>query len=485
MANPLAALKVLLPKRSNPKGTANTSTYNPSNPNTVLTVPTYRDHLTDLFDSRASLDSRSLIKELFKHDPDMSVAVNSYLTMANTQPVFLVKDAQNQIDVQGQQILNTLLVALTSRVDYSKGFKLVQTLRSITEELRYMLLLRGGLGAELVISKEFLPAEFRIVDMASVEWYEKTPGSLVPAQTTPDGKEISLDIPTFFVSFYHRDPTSAYTISPFVSAINTIAARQQVINDLYRIMRLTGYPRMDVKVMEEVLIKNAPADVNADPKKKRDYLNTRLNEISQMVTTLRPDQAFIHYDSVEPRIMNEKAPGMAINIDSVISALNAQNQAGLRSMATILGRGESGVNTASVEARIFSMNAEELNQPIADLLSQAFTLAIRLQGSQSRVEVSFLPPELRPETELEAQYSLRQARLLQDLSYGIITDEEYHLKMYHRLPPQGAPKLSGTGFYQGGQGIDPSKASPNSDPLGRSLVPEGGNNGPKDNKVKK
>lgn len=90
---------------------------------------------------------------------------------------------------------------------------------------------------------------------------------------------------------------------------------------------------------------------------------------------------------------------------------------------------------------------------------------------------------MRPDTELEPQLVVRQSRLLQDLSLGIITDEEYHLKMYNRLPPPSAPKLSGTGFNSK-QETKAADVSPNSDPLGRAVSPEGSKVA-KDNKVKR
>ena len=72
---------------------------------------------------------------------------------------------------------------------------------------------------------------------------------------------------------------------------------------------------------------------------------------------------------------------------------------------------------------------------------------------------------------------MRAARLKADLSLGLITDDEYHLQMYGRLAPDSAPVLQGTGFdlpagpsplAENAQNI-----SPNSDPLGRSVTPDG------------
>lgn len=497
MANPIAsaaksllgsALQIVLPKgKPAEAGTAVTNTYNASAVDQVLGAPDYRSHLKNLFDTRQAENSQDLMRELFKQDPDVSAAVFAYLTVADTQPVFLVKTPDGQLDPAGQQTLQNLLTVLTTRMDYSTGFLRKPSMRAICEELRYMLLLRGGIAAELVVNKEFFPTELRQVDTATLEWKEPSPGRYVPEQKPAGGgNNISLDIPTFFVSFFRRDPTNIYTESTFVSAINTIAARQQVINDLYRIMQMTGYPRMEVTVLEEVILKNCPADIKTDEAKKTRYVNTVIAQIQAAVTSLRPDQAFVHTDSVQPGIMNERAPGMAIDINSVIGVLNAQNQAALKTMATVIGRGESGVNTASVEARVFSMNAEAVNGPIAELLSGLLTLGLRFHGSLSMVECYFRPVEMRSDLELEPQYTMRASRLMTDLSLGLITDAEYTLEMYGRLPLPGATPLSGTGFMQSNPAsVDTEKVSPNSDPLGRSIAPEGGTKAARSGATKK
>jgi len=471
MPNPLSSLlKIVLPsKKANEKGTGFTPTYNAASPNTTLSVPQYREHLTDIFDTRTVTDSRALLKELFKHDPDVSAAVHAYLTVADTDPYYRVVDEEGNIDHDGMKLLDGVLYALTTRLDYSKGFQYRPSLRTIAENMRYMLLLRGGIGAELVVNKQMLPNEVRNVDLATVEWKETVPGKLQPIQKV-GGKEINLDIPSFFVAFFRRDPTSIYPYSHFVAAINTIAARQQVINALYRIMTVTGFPRVTVSVVEEVLRKVAPADAKADENKMREWMNQRLAEIGSQVNNLRPDSALVHFDSVEPKIINDKNPAAALDVSKIIETLNAANQAALKVMSTVIGRGDSGVNTASVEARIFSMSAEALNGPIAEILSQIFTLALRLHGHLGHVEVGFDKVDLRPDLELEPQRTMKQARLLELLSLGIISDDDFHFEVFGRYRPDSAPELSGTGFMTKSAGVDASNVSPNGDPLGRSVA---------------
>lgn len=466
----LSKLKVIVPNRFKPKGSTQTATYNAENNTEVLSLPDYREHLEDIYSTRTSDTSQEIILKLVKSDPDASAALGAYLTTAGSSvPYIIVKDPDGAIDRDGAKIVNELIEALETRRDYSKGYLRRKTLRELSEEFRYMLLARGGIGCETVFGDQLELTELRNIDMASIRWQEKEPGKMVPWQDQGGGDPIKMDIPSFFVAWYRKSPVEAYGHSPFISAINTMAARQQVINDLYRIMQVTGFPRIAIKVLEEVLVKNAPADVKADPQKMRTYISQRRQDIGSAFATLRPDQAMVHTDSAEVSMLNEKNPATGIKIQEVIDTLNAQNQAGLKTMATVLGRGESGVNTATVEANLFAKNADSLNEPIGEILGSMLTMALRLQGSESRVIVRFPNIDLRSELELEAQLNLKSNRLRTDLSDGLITDDDYHIAMYRRIRPDAVPELSGTGFVGGAMEVDAEKVSPNSDPQGRSV----------------
>lgn len=465
-------MQIVLPKKKgNPTGTAYTNTFNPTQVNSVIGAPRYRDHLTDLFSTRTSQDSRALLKDLFKFDPDVSASVHAFLTVANTKPRFFVYNVNGELDRAGMVALEQILSGLTKRFDYSEGFKFTKSLQQIADECKYMILLTGGCSAELVFNKLLQPAEIRQVDLTKVEWFETAPGVYKPQQRT-DGAQnpISLDIPNYFVKFYRQNPTEAYGQSVFVSAINTIASRQQVVNDIYRIMNKVGYPRLEVTVIEEILMKNAPADVKANPTELAVWKNTKMAEISAAVANIRPDDVFVHSDTIETGVMNEKGPSGSMDATAIIEILNAQNQAALKTMATVIGRGKAGTNTASVESRIFSMTADSLNAPVADLFSDMFSLALQLSGYQGYVECKFEPSELRPETELEPQKTMRQARLLENLSLGLITDDDYHIQMFGTIGSDSAPLLSGTGFMAKTAGVDANNVSPNADPLGRSIT---------------
>lgn len=470
--------KAVLPwRRGKPGGFSTTPTYRPAAPNFRQPMPSGFDHLLDVSQWSRVMPVNQIMSLLVDMDPDVSAAVHAYLTVADTQPVFTIKDIDGAYHNEAYDVLHQMMMLLTYNLNFKEGFNPSPTFRSLCEDMRYMVLLRGGIGAELVTDEKFIPREIRLVDMASLRWYERKPGRLTPEQW-PRGAAhpIDLDIATFFTASYRNNPTSAYSTSPFVAAINTIAARTQVINDLYRIQQMTGWPRLDVTVLETVLLNSAPPLVKADKAKSREWVEARMAEIRAAFGSIKPDEAFVHTDATTVKMVNEKNPANGIDMSEVIKVLNAQNQAGLKTVSTILGRGESGVNTASVESRVFSMHADAINGPVAEILSKLLTCAYQMMGYPVFVEVAFRKAELRPALELEPQLVMRQSRLMDALSRGLITDIEFHMEMFGRPPAPGARELSGTNFLNRVEPTNVSDVSPNSDPLGRSLAPEGSQN---------
>ncbi len=462
-------MQIILPKKKPKKGgTSYTDTYDGSGSVASPPYTAFRQNISDL---RSDNNSKTILTNLFKNDPDVSASLHTYLTIANTDWSFITKNAEGEIDKEGQKITAQTLFALTRITDYSLGFQLKRSLDTILEEMKYTVILHGAVASELVLNKLLNPSDLRNVDVATIEWGEKVNGVYKPVQAPEGGgDDISLDIPTFMYQFYRRNPFEIYPTSMFVSAINTVVARMQMMNDLYTIMQVTGYPRIGLKLVEEIAVKNAPANIKKDPAALRTWLNSILSTEATKFASVAPDQVYAHFDSLQTTVLNGDNSVAELQIEDLMKTLNSQNQAALKVVATVIGRGESGVNTASVEARVFAMSADSLNKPVSDLMAEILTLAIRLQGYDGYVEFWFDKVEMRPKLELEAQKTMRQSRLLTQLSLGLITDNEFHLKMNGRLAAEGVPELSGTGFDA--KVMDTSDVSSNTDPLGRSLTPE-------------
>lgn len=484
----LANLQIILPKKkAKAGGMTATPTYRPNQE--VLSLPRYRDHLSDLFATRSANDSRTLISDLSRHDSDVSGAFFAYQSIAGSASwVIKAYDLQGQLSPEGVKIAHAILERLTTVTDYSLGYSAKASLKQLNDDMRYWTLLRGSPGAELILDKKFEPDTLRLIDIASIEWREKTPGVYKPVQKpTGSNIEINLDIPTFFTARFHQNPTDVYTYSPFVAAINTIAARQQVINELYRITQVVGYPRMDISVLEEVLLKSAPPLLRADHEKTRAFVDTQIQQITSAYQNLTSDQPLIHTDAVKVAMVNDSRPATSLPISNVIDILTEMNMAALKTMPAVVGKSNGNGQVASTEARLFALNCDALNKVLADIWSQGLSLAARLAGFQGRVEFEFEPVELRPVLELEPQKTMKQSRWEQALSRGYVTDEEFHINVFGRPKPDASPELSGTNFIDPAPAasVDAEGVSPNGDPLGRGLAPEGGTKVARSKGVKK
>jgi hypothetical protein len=430
------------------------------------------------------------MNELSRHDPDVSAAFFAYLSIGGSaQYTIKAYDLNNQLDPNGIAMANAVLDQLCTTNDYTQGFSAKQSLNGLNSDLRFWTLLRGSPGVELVLNKQYAPDSLRMVDMGTVYWHELVPGQYKPQQRpTGQGTYIELDIPTFFMTRFAQNPSDIYTYSPFVAAINTITARVQVMNELFRITQIVGYPRMDIEVLEEVLLKSAPPLLRADQDKTRAYVNGQIAAIRQSFAGLRSDEPLVHTDAVKVGMINDSRPATSLPIGNVIDILDEQNQAALKTMPAVIGKGNGSGQVASIEARMFALNCDALNRTVADIWSDILTFATRLAGFQGKIVFEFDPIELRPILELEPQKTMKQSRMLQSLSLGLIDDDTYHLEMFGHPRPQSAPILSGTGFMDAASSqamVDVQSISPNSDPLGRSMAPEGGSKAARSNTVKK
>jgi len=466
----LDAFKILPPK-GNPKKAAVSTTPTFDGTGNALSLPSYREHLEDIFTSRTANNTQELVKTLMYSDPDVSAAANAYLTLADTDYQIHVTDLEGEEDSEGLRDVQKLVTALTTVSDYTLKFQRKKNLKQIATDMKFMLLMRGSISNELVFDKFLQPSEIKHVDTASLRWTETKPNVFKPSQEQQNGDPINLDISNFFYDDYRQNPTEIYSRSPFTAAVNTIAARQQVINDLYRIMQRTGYPRIDIEVAEEVLRKSMPENIKDDPILSKKWMADQINAITAQVNGLRADSALVHTDAFKAGLLNEGGPSKSMDVKAIIEVLNSANQSALKTMATVIGRGDSGINTSTTEARIFAMSSDQLNIPVANILSQMFTYAMRLGGSESIVRVEFKKAEMRPPDELEPQLATKQARFLTLLSYGLISDTQFHREMFGRPKPDGIQDFSGTNFLnpvEAGDGAD-SDISPNADPLGRSV----------------
>jgi hypothetical protein len=186
-------------------------------------------------------------------------------------------------------------------------------------------------------------------------------------------------------------------------------------------------------------------DTLYDQKKLKAALDGFLVGLNDQLNALNPEDAIVAFDLIKIEHLTAGNISVHDSIETHSKILNGQMSAGLHVLPAILGRGES-QTTASTETVLFLKIVESLQGRLNELYSYLFTLAARLQGHDVTVSFAYKKPSLRPGTEEETFLAVRQSRILEQLSLGLISDEEASIQLTGDLPSGNFTPLSGTGF---------------------------------------
>ena len=424
-------------------------------------TPEFFNPYYDTSNIRSSGTVEDILINAQKHDPDVSQAVWAVTRFASTDIDILFMDDKGNFDAtktsEFQLFLDSAWLTGVNTPDINE----------LADNIIMQLFMHGGIGLELVLDKFKLPTSIIQVASSRLEW-EKKNGQYIPFQEDRN-KKIYLDIPTFFFVNTDRRPDQAVADSPLLPAVQQMAFKRAVISDIQRVIRRAGYPRHKVKLLEDIMKKNAPMDVRMDAAKLSKWLVKQKKDIADSLAKLNPEDAIVIFDSVEIDYLSTQG-SMSIDFRPIVEILDGQLTSALKVLPSILGK-KSGVgsqNTASVESMTFVNTLSFLQERCDKILSQVYTLAARLQGMNGRILAKHNASNLRPELELEPQKLAKQNRILQLLSFGLLTDSEAALTLgIKHLPTE---ELSGTRFLDSNPGTDVENISPNRDPLGRSVT---------------
>lgn len=432
-----------------------------SNGDQKLAAKDRRTANLDLLTLRDGTTTKSTIRELAKVSPDLSGSVWAYQRMVVTRGFSAVaRNLDGTANPEATASLQQVISRMNYLTDYAEGFTNISGVHAVAESLTMELRYEGSCSLELVLDKARLPSRLQPISTSQIDFYEDTKGGVYPVQKAASG-DINLDIPSFFYESLDQDLLTAYSDSPMEAALQATLADAEFTNDVRRVIKRALHPRLDAKVAWDDFRKGVPADIAGDPEKVREYQDQFISSIEDTVNGLEPDDALVHFDTVEFDYLNNGNVTLNKEYETLQGMVNSKLATGTKAPAAVLGHGAGSQNIASSESMLFIRYCEGVQLKVNQILSRALTLATRLLGHDVYVEFAFERIDLRPANELEAFKAQKQSRILDLLSLGLVTDEEASLELTGKLPPPGAPKLSGT-MFRSGAGTPPGAGNPNS-----------------------
>ena len=405
---------------------------------------------TDIATYRTANDTRVVVRDLAASNPDLSATVNSYLRVGiPTEYTVIARDPDGVVNVESTKLAQELLRRLTFLGDPSLGYNPVSDLQSLSESLAKELLQYGSMALELALDKQRLPLYLNAVSVTKLQFKEED-GGVYPVQVIA-GNEISLDIPTFFYLSLDQDLLTAYSSSFLEPAIQAVLADTAFLNDLRKSMQRVIQPRLVATIIEEKVKASAPPEIASDPEKMGQLYTSLIDQLNEVLTGLNPEDALVSFDNVEYNMLKSEGSSSSVadTLAIVQKLIESKLAAGAKSMPAILGRDSSG-STATTSAMLFLKNANIIRTKLNTIYSRMLTQAVRLMAQDVYVEFTYAELDLRPQAELEAYKSMRQSRILEQLSLGFISDEEASILLTGNLPREGHAPLAGTMFKSGG-----------------------------------
>ena len=406
---------------------------------------------TDITSYRNVGDTQATIRQFVKASPDLSAAVVSYVRTAITSGwTVSARNLDRTFNAEATSAVQQLITRFNVLNDYSIGYDDSMSIRSLCEAWLKDLLTYGAACGELVLNKARLPDKIQPVSSSQIRFYPSSDGKRQVPKQVISGQEISLDIPTFFWVGLDQDLLSPYPDSPLESALQPVLFSAEFMNDLRRIVKKALHPRTVVTIDYDKFTKSVPQDIKIDSEKLIAFQNETIANLEEQMNGLAPEDVLVVFDTLGIKIENGGNTNYSAEIEVLQGLADSKMSTGAKVLPTVLGHSDGTSNTASAETLMFikyvdGAGREKLNE----LLSKHFTLAARLLGHDVYVEWVFKPIDLKPESELEAFEAMRQSRILDQLSLGLITDEQACLLLTGSLPPAGAPRLSGTMFRAG------------------------------------
>ncbi|OMF39742.1 hypothetical protein [Paenibacillus peoriae] len=393
--------RTTVPKNSNPWGIFN-----------WLPKKHQQAHNIDLTKLQ-SYTAEELLELLISVHPDVSYALYTYLRMGDTELTFTAKKPNGNADKSGQLVLDELKAMLNTPLP-SPGYQHGRSLDKLDTIQRMMIMVRGACAGEIVLNVRCND----VIDIVPVDpaliWFrrESETNRLTPWQYVKNprrsaneewfGNYKKIDTPTFIYEEFDPMVDDPYGRTPMLPVLQVVFFHLQVLADLKAVVHNQGYPRLDISMLEEIMLKNMPNNLKSNPDGQQKWLKERMDEMLNDFNSLNPDDALVHWDSVKVEYLKGGNSGPMIDIKKLIDIIDTQMATSLKTLLTILSRHQGSTETySSIDTQIYIKNVESARSVTKRFWQRAFSLSARVKGTQTKVEADYLPIDLRSENEIE------------------------------------------------------------------------------------
>ena len=341
----------------------------------------FRSRNNDILESlRRIPDEVDAIEFARKFTPDVSMAVWNFLRLANQghQMEFHDLSGKRMSDVEKQW------TEFASRVNEISN----AGLDGLIDILHYKAFVKGGQGIEAEVTPDRRDIyDIYPIDPQTLFWeVEERNGrkKWIPYQqqfmkkvSLEPGKANFFWVPTDSTG---EEPTGTLHLVPVLQALDF---QMQIFQDLAAVLHHQGYPKNDIKLIQEKIVDMMPPDVKGDAVKQEEWLDRQWNNIVEMFNNIKPESDYIHYDNVEIAMSQGANSGRSLDVRAVAELVDQQVISGSKQMSILMNR-QSGTTESwgSVQLKIMITSIQSIQRGSKRLIEDVAKLWLRVKGLQ-------------------------------------------------------------------------------------------------------
>jgi hypothetical protein len=391
--------------------------------------------LTNLSGSGFHVPAQQLLDMLADISPEVSLALWNTVQLVNTGYSYQVKTKDGKRDLARAK---ALLDAIIDGLNKDAG-----GIDAIIDSWSITAFLQGAVSGELALTEDLQDVQdLYAVQPWSIYFERDNSQNLVPFQqqvmtTAGVGQAFGvggtpfkqLNPVTFGYIPIHAAPDDPYGRPPAAPVLQLISFDMQLLKDIRQSVHVNAWGRIDISIVEETLLKNAP-NFAQDPtgQKKRDWVTNQVRAFSEAYNQIKPDDAFIHSDAV--KVTGIDSSGKTFQVDAIVRMLERRLIRALKQLPVLMGSNEGTTEThGTVQMDIYAAGIKSLQKSIANLLEKLLAVALQVYGISAKVIWEFEP--VRATDRLaDAQAEMQESAVAAyQRDQGWITNDEASIKI--------------------------------------------------------
>lgn len=405
--------------------------------------------MTYMVDPSFRVEIIPLIRDLYKVNPDVGIALQDMFKLANTGHNI---SFPNNTPEEARKRKEHLEKVRLKWSNYTAGID------GLVNKMIVQLLVSGAISVEGVPNEKLDGlATVLFLRPENIVFKREANGVYHPYQKNKKYFEknkdyIKLNTETYFYSSMFNDTDEPYGIPPFMTALDSLKGQQDMRTNFKHIMEVCGM----VGFLEALVEKpNQRASESAESYKRRldRYLydlkrNLRDGMRDGIVTGFIDDHQF-KLNSTTKELGNIKEP-WNMNQQSVANGLGVNGS--IIGVSSTTGEGATGIMLSKMISQL-----KNIQMIVSYVLTRLYTLELRLAGLDHKgIKITWGTSTISDEVKVQQglQYKIQNLDLL--YKAGIISQDDYAWEMGYEKPDEDEPRVP---LEQEGGNSDPQEGT--------------------------